>query len=159
MIEEVIPTWTSESMEEIGIEICSETGHPWISIGIELKESATPETRGINPFACISEVCSVCLVLWCPVFFFFFFLLVCGINLHLPPFFFLLSLGHPQVHFVLLTGIERGTQESTLIAPVEIGSHITAQVMSDLRMKEVLSAMIMGLQIMEVSSGGVVFKL
>lgn len=48
MIEEVIPTWTSGSMEEIGKEICSETGHLWIMIETGLKESVTPEMRGVK---------------------------------------------------------------------------------------------------------------
>lgn len=53
-IEEEIPSGISGSMEEIGKEKSSETGRPWITIGIDLKESATPETRGGNPFACVS---------------------------------------------------------------------------------------------------------
>lgn len=72
---------------------------------------------------------------------------------------FLLSLGHPQAHLVLLTEIERGMRESTLVAPAEIESHITALAMNDLHMKEVLSAMTMGLQVMEVRSRGFVYKL
>lgn len=72
---------------------------------------------------------------------------------------FLLSLGHPQAHLVLLIGIERGIRENTRAAPAETGSHITAQATNDLHMKEVLSVMITGLQLTEVRTGGFVYKL
>lgn len=48
MIEEMIPTWTRGSMEEIAKEKCTERGHPWITIEIDLKESATQEMKGVN---------------------------------------------------------------------------------------------------------------
>lgn len=111
MIEEVIPTWTSGSMEEIGREKCSEIGHLWITIEIDLKENVTPEMSGVKTLhAFLQNTSFVGLCIVCHLTVSVFTVcgvncIVCGINLRWP---FLLSLGHPQAHLVLLSGIERG---------------------------------------------------